>query len=189
MKEILSMVLVLSVICGVSGFSLAALKGMTKDRIESQVLTYVQGPALMDVVGVHDNNPIAERINVPAEGGDLTIFPVKQKGKLTGFALETFAPGYSGDIGVMVGFSTESSALLGIGITTQTETPGLGSRVTLPAFTSQFRGHAMSRLDLGAGVEGVSGASYSSKGAVEAVKKAMQVYAKNKSQILTALNK
>ncbi len=45
MKEMLRMILVLSLICGLSGLTLATVRQATSERIEEQVLTYVQGPA------------------------------------------------------------------------------------------------------------------------------------------------
>ncbi|WP_461210010.1 RnfABCDGE type electron transport complex subunit G [Desulfocurvus sp. DL9XJH121] len=187
MREIIHMIVALTLICGVSGFGLATLKSATRDRIEGQVLTYVQGPALLGMIGEHDNDPIAQRVKVDNAGSPLTVFPVQKGGKLTGVAMETFAPGYSGDIGVMVGFDLESDELLGIGITTQTETPGLGTRVTEPGFTAQFVGHAPANLDLGGDINGVSGATFSSTGTVNAVKKAVDTYKTLKPAILEAL--
>lgn len=187
MREIIHMLVALTLICGVSGYSLATLKAATKDRIEGQVLTYVQGPALLGMIGEHDNDPIAERVKI--KGGDeiVTVFPVRRGGKLAGVAMETFAAGYSGDIGVMVGFDIDSDELMGIGITTQTETPGLGTRVMEPAFTTQFMGHAPANLDLGADIDAVSGATFSSVGTVNAVKKAVENYKAYKAVIIDAI--
>lgn len=144
MREILHMLVVLSVICAISGAVLVNLKQATKSQIEQQVLTYVQGPALLSVLANRDNDPIKERATIK----DVTVFPAIKDGKLVGVALEAFAPGYSGDIGVMVGFDVNRDELLGIGITTQTETPGLGTRVTEPAFTGRFTGHGLGSMQL-----------------------------------------
>ncbi len=143
MKEILHMLVVLSLICATSGAVLVNLKQATKNDIEQQVLTYVQGPALMSVLEGCDNDPIAERKKV----GDVTVFPATRDGKLVGVALEAFAPGYSGDIGVIVGFDIENDVLMGIGITTQTETPGLGTKIMKPSFTKQFKAHGLKSMD------------------------------------------
>jgi electron transport complex protein RnfG len=187
MREILHMIVALTLICGVSGYSLATLKAATRDRIEGQVLTYVQGPALLGMIGEHDNDPIAQRVKLEHDGETTTVFPVRRGGELVGVAMESFAPGYSGDIGVMVGFDLATDDLMGIGITTQTETPGLGSRVTEPAFTAQFMGHAPANLDLGANIDAVSGATFSSTGAVNAVKKAVETYKTLKPAIVQAV--
>lgn len=182
MREIIHMIVVLSIICASSGALLVNLKKSTKDRIEQQVLTYVQGPALLAVLENHDNDPIAERVTI----GDVTVFPALRDGKLVGVAVETFAPGYSGDIGVMVGFDVQKDELLGIGITTQTETPGLGTRVTAPSFTAKFKAHGLESMDLtsrGGDIDGISGATYSSTGTVDAVRRAIEIYRSIKPKI------
>jgi len=189
MKEILHMIVVLSLICGVSGFSLATLKEATRERIEGQVLTYVQGPALLAVVGDHDNDPIAERKALEEGGQKALVFPVRRGGELVGVALEAFAPGYSGNVGVMVGFNLADDTLMGVGVTTQTETPGLGTRVTEPGFTAQFQGHALGNLALksqGGDIDGVSGATFSSTGASNAVANAAKAYEALKPAIIKA---
>ena len=61
MLAIIRMIVVLSSICGLSGFALSYLKISTAPRIEEQVLTYVQGPAILKVFADIDNSPIAER--------------------------------------------------------------------------------------------------------------------------------
>lgn len=182
MREILHMLVVLSLICAASGTILVNLKQATRGQIEQQVLTYVQGPALLSVLKECDNDPIAERKKVDG----VTVFPAKRDGKLVGVALEAFAPGYSGDIGVIVGFDLDKDALLGIGITTQTETPGLGTRIMKPAFTRQFTAHGIESVNLasrGGDIDGISGATFSSAGTVDAVRKAIETYQSIKPQL------
>lgn len=182
MREILHMLVVLSVICATSGAVLVNLKQATKSQIEQQVLTYVQGPALLTVLDNRDNDPIKERVKI----NDVTVFPAMKDGKLVGVALEAFAPGYSGDIGVMVGFDVENDELLGIGITTQTETPGLGDKVMKPSFTDKFKGHNLDSMQVsakGGDIDSIAGATYSSVGTVDAVRKAIEVYQSIKPEI------
>lgn len=183
MREIIHMLVVLSLICAASGTLLVNLKQATKSQIEQQILTYVQGPALLSVLKDRDNDPIKERAKIKG----VTVFPAMKAGKLVGVAIESFAAGYSGDIGVMVGFNMKNESLLGIGITTQTETPGLGSRVTKPSFTSRFAGHGLGSMQLtskGGDVDGISGATYSSTGTVNAVRKAIETFNSLKPEIL-----
>ncbi|XPV77218.1 MAG: RnfABCDGE type electron transport complex subunit G [Desulfovibrio sp.] len=190
MRDILRMVAVLSLICAISGYALATIKDATKERIEMQVLTYVQGPAIQAVLSLAENNPIADRKTVKMQSGtQFNVFPAKKEGKVVAVALEAFAPGYSGDIGVMVGFNLADDTLTGIGITTQTETPGLGTRIAEPAFTRLFDGHGMKKLDLSSrdgDIDAISGATFSSVGTVDAVKKAAGVYMNNKNAIESA---
>lgn len=186
MREILHMLAVLSLICAGSGALLVNLKMATKTQIEQQVLTYVQGPALLSVLKERDNDPIKERVKV----GDVNVFPAMKDGKLVGVALEAFAPGYSGDIGVMVGFSMEEDELLGIGITTQTETPGLGTRIMEPAFISKFENHNFEDMQVaskGGDIDVIAGATFSTVGTVDAVRKAIETFRTIKPEILKAL--
>ena len=185
------MVVVLSVLCGLSGFALSYLKMVTAPRIEEQVLTYVQGPALARVFTHTQNSPIADRRKFPLDHGSITVFPALRDGKLVGVALEEQGKGYGGEIGVMVGFNVASDTLAGIGITTLKETPGLGMRVTEQAFSGQFAGARtpVALASQGGSIDGVSGATISSGGVVTAVNKAVQVYSRLKPEILKVWSK
>ena len=191
MIGMLRMVVVLSVLCGLSGFALSYLKMVTAPRIEEQVLTYVQGPALARVFTHTQNSPIADRRKFPLDHGSITVFPALRDGKLVGAALEEQGKGYGGEIGVMVGFNVASDTLAGIGITTLKETPGLGMRVTEQAFSGQFAGARtpVALASQGGSIDGVSGATISSGGVVTAVNKAVQVYSRLKPEILKVWSK
>ncbi|MDL2316074.1 FMN-binding protein [Desulfovibrio sp. OttesenSCG-928-A18] len=187
MREILSMIIVLSAICSASGFALSYLKQTSAPLIEAQVLTYVQGPAIASVYPAAENDPVAERqpFNTP-DGRRVMVFPYKQGGKLLGVALENKAGGFGGDVNVMVGFNLGNDSLLGIGITEMKETPGLGTKVAEPKFTKQFIG-ASAAVELsarGGKVDSVSGATISSAAVIGAVKAADQDYQALKAQIL-----
>ncbi len=187
MREIMSMIIVLSMICGVSGLALSYLKISTAPLIEEQVLTYVQAPALNTIFADISNDPIAERQKFDFDGQQITVFPFKQKGKLVGVALETYGPGYGGDIGVMVGFNVLNDMLAGIGVTTLKETPGLGMRITEPKYMVQFSGQDPKTINLssqGGSIDAVSGATISSNGTIVAVKKADEIYSKLKDTFM-----
>ncbi len=193
MREVLSMVVVLSLICSASGLVLSGLKAATKDKIREQELTYVQGPAIESVFGEHDNDPIKDRksFELP-DGSTVTVFPSIKGGELQSVALEASAQGYGGDLGVMVGFDVGEDQLSGIGITTMKETPGVGTLVAGESFTHQFRGHPPANLQLaskGGDIDAVSGATYSSLGAVNAVQKAANIYEELKDKLEQAWGK
>ncbi|WP_031483474.1 RnfABCDGE type electron transport complex subunit G [Maridesulfovibrio frigidus] len=193
MNEIIKMIVVLSLICGLSGFTLATLKEATNDKIEEQVLTYVQGPAINDVLVGYDNSPVKDRkkFDIPGTDQQVTVFPALKDGKLFGVALETFAKGYGGNVGVMVGFNIDGINLNGIGITTMKETPGIGARVAEQGFTKQFNGHP-AEVELsakGGDIDGISGATISSTASVEAVKQAINIFGLIKPQLATAWTK
>ena len=191
MREIIKMIVVLSAICSVSGYVLATLKEATRAPIEEQVLTYVQGPGLLSVLTDNDNDPIADRKKLTVEGleSPITVFPSIKDGKLQAVAMESFGIGYSGNVGVMVGFDVTEDTLVGIGITTQTETPGIGDAMLRPDFKAQFQEHGFDKLAYkpkGGDLDAITGATYSSAGTMEAVQKAVALYGKIKDQILAA---
>ncbi|WP_419785248.1 RnfABCDGE type electron transport complex subunit G [Pseudodesulfovibrio sp.] len=186
MKEILNMMIVLALICGISGVTLAVLKQTTAPIIEEQELTYVQAPAIAQVLEKHDNNPIKDRKRFEVDGKSVMVFPAISGGKVTSVAFETSGKGYGGNIGVMVGFDLETNTLTGIGITTLKETPGLGMRVTEHGYTTQFKGHSIESMNLtknGGDIEAVAGATISSTGTVFAVQQAIAIYKNLKAKL------
>jgi electron transport complex protein RnfG len=191
MREIMKMIVVLSLICGLSGLSLASIKQFTAPLIEEQVLTFVQGPSIKAVFTDFDNDPVKERkqFDVPGSDKKVTVFPARKGGKLIGVAFESTGQGYGGDLGVMIGFTFEPGAVAGISMTTLKETPGIGARVAKHGFTGQFRGHGLENLALrsqGGDIDAVSGATISSTAAMFAVDQALNVYTALKDQFVTA---
>jgi electron transport complex protein RnfG len=188
MLEILRMILVLSIICALSGLTLASLRQFTAPLIEEQVLAYVQAPALLSIFVGSDNDPIQDRqVFTLTDGRTFTVFPMLRDGKLVAVALETFSQGYGGDIGVISAFNLEDDTILDIGMTTMKETPGLGTRVAEEPFSDDFEGHSLKGLALtkqGGDIDAVSGATISSAAAVNAVREATEIYTALKSEFL-----
>lgn len=179
MRELINMIVVLSLISGASGLSLAYLKEVTAQPIEEQVLLNVQGPAIKAVFADAENDPIADRKKFDTPAGPVTVFPAKKGGKLTAVALEAFGPGYGGEIGVIVAIDLAKNTLAGVGVTTLKETPGLGTRVTEAKYQKQFKGLALDKVALsgkGGTIDAVAGATISSVGTVTAANKAIEIY-------------
>ncbi len=192
MMEIVRMVVVLSAITGLAGFVLSGLKVWTTPIIEEQVLTNVQGPALKQLFLEAGNDPIADRKSLALPGNEeksVLIFPAMKDGKLLAVAMEAGGKWYGGDVNVLVGFDVATDTVLGIQITTHKETPGIGSRVQEPVFTKQFKKLALDKAALkkdGGSIDAVSGATFSSIGAVDAVKQTAAWYASLKDSIKTS---
>ena len=187
MKSILQMIVVLSVLCGMAGFCLSYLKMTTAPLIESQALTFVQGPAILEVFKNAENSPIEDRRSFTlADGRRVNVFPCMEGGRLTGVAVEQFGSGYGGDLGVVVGFRIAEDTLAGIGITTMKETAGVGTRVKEPSFLKQFPGKALpvKLRNQGGEIDAISGAAVSSNGVIGAVAKAVDVYQELKPLLL-----
>lgn len=189
MREMLKMVLVLSLICGLSGLTLATVREATKEKIEEQVLTYVQGPAISQVFTDYDNNPVKDRKTFDLAEGPITVFPAIKNGELTGVAFERFGTGYGGPVGVMVGISIDGSRVSGIGITTMKETPGLGARASEAEFRDQFQHHPTDSIALarnGGQIQAIAGATITSTATISAVNEAITIFNQLKEDIPTA---
>lgn len=185
MRDILRMVVVLSVIAAASGLTLSAIHRLTRGPIEYQTIKFVKEPAVKKVLTGYENDPILDRKRIVVgadERGrprEVMVFPAKRAGETFAVAVEGKGKGFHGLIGVMVGISREGK-LLDIGITSHSETPGVGSRVAEASFTDQFKG-----LTAGGelAIDGISGATYSSRGVVAAVEQAVGYVNKFREEI------
>ncbi|UCH00980.1 MAG: FMN-binding protein [Deltaproteobacteria bacterium] len=185
MRDIVRMILVLTLIGAASGLTLSFVHRGTKERIEYQTIKFVKEPAVKKVLTGYDNDPILDRkkigVGTDERGNpiELIIFPAKRQGQTFAVAIEGKGKGFGGLIGVMVGISKDGQ-LLDIGITSHSETPGVGSRVEEASFTDQFRGlSAKGALK----ADGISGATYSSKGVMSAVSQAIGYVANFREEI------
>ena len=188
MREMIQMVVVLTVLSFVSGGLLAYVKDGTKDKIEFQQLTFVKGPAIKEILKGAGNDPITDRFKIKDGDTEQSFFVGVFDGKPQVVAFEGSGKGYGGDIGVMVGVNLEEDKIVGVGVTTHSETPGLGSRAkTDPAFVAQFSGMPIKETfkvkSDGGQVDALSGATLTSRGVAAALTEAAGIYAKLKPQI------
>jgi len=184
-RAIIRMIVVLTLISAASGLTLSAIYRVTKAPIEYQTIKFVKEPAVKKVLTGYDNDPILDRTTITVgtdEQGkpiELVVFPAKKSGETFAVAIEGQGKGFHGTIGVMVGVSKDGE-ITDIGITSHSETPGIGSRVTEEAFTSRFKGRPITGEIQ---VDGISGATYSSKGVMSAVNEALGYVTKFKQEL------
>jgi electron transport complex protein RnfG len=189
MREMIKMIVVLTVLSTFSGGLLAALRDGTKDRIEYQQLKFVKGPAIKAILEGSSNDPIVDRFKITDEDGvERSFFIGVFNGEPDAVAFESSGKGFGGDIGLMVGVDTRDDKLLGVGVTTHSETPGVGARAkTDPDFVAQFKG--MSLIDTfkvkadGGQVDALSGATVTSRGVSMALTDAGKIYQRLKPKI------
>ena len=184
------MVVVLTVICAASGFSLALVHSFTKAPIEYSRLKFVKEPAVKAVLTGYQNDPIKDRLLIPM-GKDkkgkpinLIVFPAKKDGKTFAVAFESSGTGYHGPIGVMVGLNLAQKQLTGISIVSHSETPGLGARIVEPKFTNSFKGKPIDKPLVMGDINALSGATFSTKGVVTAVNNARSLFEKYRGKIM-----
>jgi electron transport complex protein RnfG len=185
----IKMVVVLTVISLLSGGLLAALREGTQERIDNQVLEYVKGPAIRSILEGVSNDPVASRFTIKDGETLRTFFVGIQDGEPRDIAMESSGKGYGGNVGLMVGIDVKDGKLVGVGVTTHSETPGLGARAkTDPTFASQFKGipaaGSFKVTQDGGTVNALSGATFTSRAVASGVSEAVSVYERLKPQIL-----
>lgn len=171
----LSLVITLTVITLVASVSLGFVYQWTKEPT-AQAQLKKQLKAIEAVVPGYTNNPIEEKFFIRTEDGidSLECYPARKENELFGMAIKTYsAKGYSGDIWIMVGF-TPDGTIQNIVVIDHKETPGLGSKMTSPAFVNQYIGKNPGKDNLkvkkdGGTVDAIAGATISSRAYTEAV--------------------
>jgi len=184
MKEILRLTVVLTCVCMVAGFALSYVNAATKEARAYQDRLELLG-ALNLVLPEHDNE--ADKDTVDING--TTYYLAKKDGEIMGVAFKTSTDkGYSGLIEVIVGVDV-SGQIHAIGILSQKETPGLGSKIDEDWFKDQYKGKTLEganwavKKDNG-DFEQISGATISPRAVTSAIKEGLTGYEQNKMQIL-----
>jgi electron transport complex protein RnfG len=192
MREMIRLLVVIAVFSAVSGGLLAAIQMGTKDRIEYQQLKFVKGPTIKQILEGASNDPLVDRFKLPDGKKERNFFVGVFDGKANIVALEAFGKGYGGDIGVIVAVNVENDEIVGIGVTTHSETPGVGSRAkTDPSLSDQFQGLPIKepfkvKAD-GGQIDAISGATISSRGVCGAVVDSAEIYQRLKKDIVEKL--
>ena len=192
MREMLNLFIAVLIFSTVSGGLLAFVKGSTQERITDQQLKFVKGPAIAQILEGCTNKPITDRFTL-TDGKEERIFFIGEfEGKRNTVAFESKSGGFGGDIGVIVAVNVETDDIVGVAVTTHSETPGVGSRCKDdPSFASQFKGNPIKdpfkvKTD-GGKIDSVSGATVSSRGVCGAVTDSSAVYFRLKDEIVKKL--
>ena len=188
MRDILKLVLVLGLICGISAGSLAMVRTHLADQIEKQNDLFVRGPALELLLDQPAEDVLGNKLTLDTPEGPVVVFYSLDAEKVSGLAIETRGKGgYGGDIAVMLGVDMSSNTLLGLEIIKHQETPGVGSQVEKAAFRNQWVKRAADdpvRLTTeGGSIDGISGATYSTKAVIDGSQQAQNLYAANRDRI------
>jgi len=159
MKEIIRYGFILSTICIVASGLLAGVNSLTKPRIIAQAQAQEDS-------GLKEIFPEAAHFEAVESGEEVIYYKAHDKdSKLIGVAFKVGAKGYSSTIETMVGMLSDGT-IVAIKVLSQNETPGLGSQVAEPQFSSRFRNKKYSD-----DIEAITGATISSKAVIDAVEK------------------
>jgi electron transport complex protein RnfG len=194
MKDILRLVLVLTIIAAGAGLVLSMVEAVTREPIaEQRRLETLK--ALKAVLPPVDNEPDADTatlvVGQDKKGRDIarTFYRGRKDGQLAGVAFRVVAPdGYSGNIAVMVGVRP-NGAVAGIEILQHAETPGLGDKIAQPWFKALFAGKTLDNADWrvkkdGGDFEQITGATISPRAVVSAVRQGLEFYRQNRQHIV-----
>jgi electron transport complex protein RnfG len=188
MREMIKMVIVLTVLSSFSGGLLAAIRISTKDQIEKQQLQFVKGPAIHSVLSAAENDPIADRFTIQEGDSEIAMFVGVVGGSPRAVAFESYGKGFGGDVGLMVAIDTAENKILGVSVTTHSETPGMGALAKDdPTFSLQFSGLSIDKpikvTGDGGQINAISGATITSRAVCEASSEALAKYQQFKPQI------
>lgn len=190
MREMISMIVVLTVLTLISGGLLAAVESGTKEQIEIQVLKFQKAPAIESIFPDVANDPIADRFTIETEEMELQVFPTKLADGSKAVAFETKGTGFGGPVGLMVAVNIDSDKVIDVRMTAHAETPGIGTKPKEDlSFVSQFTGLSIMDTDFnlkgsGGVIDAVSGATVTSNALCTAAVEAKEVYQKLKPEII-----
>ena len=104
MREIIRLVVVLTLICVVTAGALETLRVQLEPRIEMQEDLNIRGPALASLFGRPAAELLANKIVFHTDEADYPIFYLKDGDKVSSLAVEAAGKGgYGGDVSIMIG--------------------------------------------------------------------------------------
>lgn len=173
-----NMVLALFVITAVAGLALSAVYSVTKEPIAASQKAKINN-AIKLVIPEFD--AIKDTVFMPETGPDsIRAHRLLKGAESSGVAVQTYTDeGFSGRFTLMVGFNPDGS-ISNVEVLDHKETPGLGTKMALPAFKDQFKGIKISDLPGGkirvkkdgGTVDAITAATISSRAFCDAVNRA-----------------
>ena len=162
-------------ICIVAAGLLSWVYSFTKDRIEEDTRQKVRA-SLVELLG---DTMLTFKPVIPD-----TLWEFYRDTTKLGIIFRSYGKGYGGPIPVLVALSMDTT-VLAIRPATPAEglkeTPGLGTKITEPEFTNQFKNKKPSQIKLkkdGGEIDAITGATISSRGVVEAIQVGIAKYLK-----------
>ena len=180
-----NMLLVLTLVTAISVAILAFVNGLTQEPIAEAQANILKN-AIGQVVPPFDNNPAEQMDEIQLSGQTVNIYAAMKDGKYVGSAVEAKAPGYGGDIVVLVGFDAQGN-IYGYSILSHSETPGLGSKVNTwfqKGEKGDIIGQSLEQQELkvakdGGTVDAITASTITSRAFLQAVKTAYLAFKGN----------
>ncbi len=193
MNEIIRMVVILSLIAGFSAAALTAANIQLGPRVEAQTDLYVRGPGLERLFNKPAKEVLGNKVVVNVEGVAVPVFYTVEDKGVSALAIEAIGKGgFGGDLKLMVGIDLINERQTGIEVVSHSETPGLGARIVEIAFRRQWQGLPIDTpvaLSADGGtIDAISGASTTSRAAVNGTNDALDFVRENKAEILKLIS-
>jgi len=180
MSKTAKMIIVLTVISGLSGAILASWDSITKPKIEYNELQALKA-AILEVLPSYDYYE-EKAINEKT----VYIGKIDNNTQPVGIAFKVNGSGFQGNISIMVGVDPSFTSIIGIKVLGQIETPGLGTKIVIDPsnktnpfwFPEQFGGVVLfpqidvvknTALQNPNEVQAISGATITSKAVVRII--------------------
>lgn len=164
MKEISRYGFTLTLICMAASGLLAGVNFLTQQKIIAQARS-------AEEAGLKEVLPQGDYFEEVSSAEEIIYYKAYDQHKnLIGAVFKVSAKGYSSQIEALVGVA-QGGTITAVKILSQNETPGLGSRITEPAFLGQFMHKNTQGLNQ---VQAITGATISSKAVIEALKKKIE---------------
>lgn len=179
MKDILKLGTTLFAICAVASLVLGVTNNVTEPVIEERNIQ-ASNESRKIVLPQADEFKVLEGMNSDIV---VEVYEGLKNKEVIGYTIKTSSKGYGGAIESMIGISKEGK-ITGVEIGNHSETPGLGSKATEPAFKGQYldkdvlkplsviKGSANNDNEISA----ISGATITSNGVTSGVNAAMKIY-------------
>lgn len=119
--------------------------------------------------------PGAAAFRKTTAGGREVFEGLDANGQVLGLVFTAEGEGFGGPLRLLAALDPRSGRLLAVQVVSHAETPGIGEQVTEAGFLKQFHQKPVHEaFEVGADVQGVSGATISSRAVAAAVKEAAQ---------------
>ena len=160
MKETIKYGLILGLICFLSSSVLAVVNGITEQKIKLQ-------KEKEESLALKEALPESASFKPAFQEAQIIYYTAyDSEDKLNGFVIKSQGKGYSANIEVLTGLNLNLE-MVNVRILSQSETPGLGSRIAEAPFLEQFKGK---NLDSFSQVQAITGATVSSGAVINALK-------------------
>ncbi len=133
--EALKISCVLCIICAAVALVLSFVNSVTAARIAENI----EAEKKDAIIALFGSETVEYTPFSSEESEADEILTVYDKGSSVGYCVSVSPDGFGGEMNLIVGFDT-AGTVLGVRIVSHSETPGLGSRVEMKSFLSQFNG-------------------------------------------------